>query len=134
MEKRIRSLAEFIERVVEISEEWKASTEQQLWFRGEPDATAGMKLTPKLYRPEKPVPEPIRHERFLFDEFQARGAPLSDEVELEEIGWYLVMQHYGAPTRLLDWSDGALIALHFAIIERGSEPLKKDPCAGLVGR
>ncbi len=27
------------------------------------------------------------------------------------------MQHYGAPTRLLDWTDGALLALYFAVRE-----------------
>ena len=29
--------------------------------------------------------------------------------------WYFFMQHYGAPTRLLDWSDGDCLSLHFAL-------------------
>lgn len=35
----------------------------------------------------------------------------------DEKGWYFLMQHYGAPTRLLDWTDGAILALFFAVRE-----------------
>jgi hypothetical protein len=36
-------------------------------------------------------------------------------------GWYFLMQHYRAPTRLLDWTDSALEALYFALT---SSPLQ----------
>jgi hypothetical protein len=33
----------------------------------------------------------------------------------EDWDWYFLMQHHGVPTRILDWSDGALVGLHFAV-------------------
>ena len=40
-----------------------------------------------------------------------------------EIGeWLGLMQHYGAPTRMLDWTTSCVVALYFAVTE---EPSKK---------
>jgi hypothetical protein len=40
--------------------------------------------------------------------------------------WLFLAQHYGLPTRLLDWSENLLFALYFAVVEK--EQKDKDGC------
>ena len=51
------------------------------------------------------------------EEFVVRAPALSHvrPGDQRDWDWYFLMQHSGAPTRLLDWSEGALIALYFAV-------------------
>ena len=48
-----------------------------------------------------------------------RHAALLTELRVPQaddlLGWLCVMQHYRAPTRLLDWSENLLVALYFAV-------------------
>ena len=44
--------------------------------------------------------------------------------------WYHVMQHFGLPTRLLDWTTGAFIALFFAL--RYSAKYSDQPCVWVL--
>ena len=114
-----RSLSDFLATVEEVREEWRTEDED-LWFRGEREEYGETKLRPKLYRQlikplRSDLGELLEDEIDLFGDFQRCGGPLCDTMPGDDWEWYFLMQHYGGPTRLLDWSDGALMALHFAI-------------------
>jgi hypothetical protein len=131
----VNSLGQFTERVRRHREFWNVPSNRELWFRGE-SKKRKTALHPKLYRPRekralKPVSELLKIENELYEEFQRCGVQLCDvklEEDYEYWDWYFLMQHHGAPTRLLDWTDGALIALHFALRQK----LKGDPDPALV--
>jgi len=69
----------------------------------------------------------------LIAEFKRDATPLVERADLRggdlsEWDWLFLMQHYGVPTRLLDWSESPLAAVFFALDETGLTPSSEDAC------
>src|SRR5271165_2353159 len=120
----VNSLGQFTERVRSHREFWNLPRHKELWFRGESKDYGPTTLRPELYRPDgdggslKPIWKLLIIENDLYEEFQRNAVErTSERMSEEDWDWdsYFLMQHHNGPTRLLDWSDGALMALHFAV-------------------
>lgn len=82
----------------------------QLWYRGEDNSS--LTLVPSIQRSEKR----LQMERFLSNDFYIRAKQtLEAPPDRNNYAyWIALMQHYGLPTRILDWSRSPLVAVFFA--------------------
>ncbi|MDI6617502.1 MAG: FRG domain-containing protein [Clostridiales bacterium] len=89
----------------------------ELWYRGQPDAK--FDLIPKIGRkPLNPELEIVYLSKFkslaIPDVQCVPPYPIADN-SAAYWHWLFLMQHYGVPTRLMDWSRDAFVALFFSI-------------------
>jgi hypothetical protein len=109
--KTLKEFTEFIETTL------PTSVDKTLWFRG--SGKSNFHLSPTLYRhPKTTAPdELISLEQKVMSRFNQRAIPFLNKPINRQDEWEVLffIQHYGIPTRLLDWSENPYIALYFAL-------------------
>jgi hypothetical protein len=63
-------------------------------------------------------------ERSMLREFRTAGATFFDANDIVDV--YLTAQHFGMPTRLLDWTTNPLAALFFAVRDEGKHNVEGE--------
>ena len=62
----------------------------------------------------------------MLNRFRQNANLLLAQVPSTSFEWMFLMQHYGVPTRLLDWSESPLVALYFVVYDRNARLMSKD--------
>lgn len=97
--------------------------EPKFIFRGHGDHKQ-YKLIPGIFRETKLPGGLIQlnyscYEYDILSSFIAQAKRyVTENIKDSDIGWLEIAQHFGVPTRLLDWTENPLVALYFACCDK----------------
>lgn len=105
-----------------LSFDWEGDLTRTTWvFRGL--KSVEHELEPSIERAIEPSENWAAFEPLLLAEFQSKARLYRNAYDLpqldDRLSWLALMQHYGVPTRLLDFTYSPYLALYFALRSRG---------------
>jgi hypothetical protein len=101
----IRSIGDLLDRLKEHIGDYQGP----IWYRGHSDAE--WNLEPKFMRLKDRPPE-----THYLNKFKQDASIILNHQPKSEFEWLFLMQHYGVPTRLLDWTESPLVGLYFSLL------------------
>lgn len=100
-----------------------------LWYRG--CGCTRYQLLPSLYRHRTATVHtqlaPLENQ--VMTRFRQRSIPMHSRSLADDWDALFFMQHYGVPTRLLDWTENPFMGLYFAVM---SAPFARDASGQII--
>jgi hypothetical protein len=108
-----RSIDELCSQIDTATSKWDTK-----WFRGVQKSS--YELMPKIFRDDFQK----KREGYIAVEFRRRARARIEQINTQ-FEWLCAMQHYGIPTRLLDWTESLPVALYFTFhpFDKNDPPL-----------